>query len=245
MQTDSTEPVQLIENEFHEYLAGLSVPPLEACNVHSWFARISNNPVQLAEYRSHLSADELARAQRFHFESDRAMFIFAHGMLRTLLGIYLRSVPRKLQFEYSEHGKPSLAVPSNTGIQFNLSHTRGAVLVAICRDRHIGADIEEVRADFDLEEIAAKFFTVAEQASLLRLHQKDRAETFFRYWTRKEAVLKARGDGLSFPLDRLDVSQAENSAVLTSSPSRPQYWPILPLKVPAEFAAAIALQPCL
>jgi 4'-phosphopantetheinyl transferase len=245
MQTDTTEPVQLIENEFRESFAGTSVPHLEAGDVHSWFARISNNSVQLAECRSHLSADELARAQRFHFASDRAMFIFAHGMLRSLLGAYLKSTPGELQFEYSEHGKPSLAVPSNTGIHFNLSHTRGAVLVGICRNRHIGADIEQVRADFDLEQIAARFFTVAEQASLLRLDQKDRAETFFRYWTRKEAVLKARGDGLSFPLDRLDVSQAENSAVLTSSPSRPQYWPILPLKVPAEFAAAIALQPCL
>jgi 4'-phosphopantetheinyl transferase len=246
MQTVLTDAFELVEHEFPEFPRRVVVPPLELNAVHSWFAPVSGNPAQLAEYRNLLSRDEVQSAERFRFERDRQTYIFAHGMLRILLGAYSLKYPAELRFEYSAHAKPSLAFPTKTGFEFNLSHTAGAVLVGVCRDRQIGADIELIREDFDLEEIAARFFTGPEQACLHGLPTADRARRFFEYWTRKEAILKARGDGLSFPLTLVDVSRADNSAILLSGPDIDgvRQWTILPVKVPVEYEAAVALRPC-
>jgi 4'-phosphopantetheinyl transferase len=139
-----------------------------------------------------------------------------------------------------------LAFPTKTGLEFNLSHTAGAVLVGVCRDRQIGVDIERIHEDFDLEEIAARFFTGPEQECLQSLPRAAQARRFFQFWTRKEAILKARGDGLSFPLTLVDVSRGENTAVLLAGPDIDgvRQWPILPVRVPVEYEAAIALKPC-
>jgi 4'-phosphopantetheinyl transferase len=117
--------------------------------------------------------------------------------------------------------------------------------VGICLNREIGVDIEKVRNDFEVMGIAAKFFTASEQESLLRLPEPERPQAFFQCWTRKEAVLKARGDGLSFPLDRVEVSVTPDEAIvglqIGLEPVETQRWRVLPLNVPVGYAAAVAL----
>ena len=238
-QVSMTRP-GLQEFEFPEYPGNVSVPTMGQNDVHVWFAYVCSNPLQQAEYKSLLSRDELDRMARFHFERDRDAFVFAHGFLRSLLAGYLQLSPGELRFDYTGYAKPSIS--QITDIQFNLSHTDGAVLLALCRNREIGVDIEKVRSDFELMSIAARFFTRKERESLLHLTEPERAEAFFHCWTRKEAVLKARGDGLSFPLDRVEVSVTPEEAIVgIQTGTEEQRWRVMPLNVRAGYVAAVAL----
>ena len=116
------------------------------------------------------------------------------------------------------------------------------MVVGVCRNREIGVDIEKVRSDFELMSIASRFFTPNECETLRRLPEPERAEAFFHCWTRKEAVLKARGDGLSFPLDRVEVSVTPEEAIVgVQTGSEEQRWRVMPLNVPAGYVAAVAL----
>jgi 4'-phosphopantetheinyl transferase len=237
----SPERLQLQEYEFLEFSNRPIITDLECNDVHVWFARAQGQSSQIAIYKTLLSSDELDRTARFRFERDREAFAFAHGVLRNLLGAYLHVPAMDLRFDYSKHGKPSVFVPANADIQFNLSHTAGAVLIGICRNREIGVDIEKVRNDFELMDIAARFFTLNERETLLCLPEPERPQAFFHCWTRKEAVLKARGDGLSFPLDHVEVSVTPEEAIVGLETSEARRWRILPLNVPAGYAAAMAL----
>ena len=244
LEEASAQSVQLQEFEFPEFPNRPTVPALDGNDVHVWFAPTQGHSPHTVIYKTLLSSDELDRMARFRFEHDRQAFTFAHGVLRNLLGAYLHVPPMDLRFDYSKHGKPSVFLPAGTDIQFNLSHTAGAVLVGICRNREIGVDIEKVRNDFELMDIAARFFTLNERETLLCLPESERPQAFFHCWTRKEAILKARGDGLSFPLDHVEVSVTATEAIVgidTALETVPQRWRILPLNVPAAYAAAVAL----
>jgi 4'-phosphopantetheinyl transferase len=130
-------------------------------------------------------------------------------------------------------------------LQFNLSHTQGAVLLGICRGRAIGVDVERVREDLVPREIAGRFFSLAEQRALMNLPEAEQRHAFFRCWTRKEAFLKARGHGLSFPLAGFDVSIGayETEVELTTRPDpvEARNWQILRASAPAGCAAAAAV----
>jgi 4'-phosphopantetheinyl transferase len=200
-----------------------------------------------AEFVPLLSGEEKARMLRFHFAHDQSAFAFARGMLRTLLGSYLRVSPELVSFQISELGKPSLSGQwVQSSLHFNLSHTAGAVVVALCLDRKIGADIERIRQDFDVEDIAEKFFSPSEQQALRSFAPgQSRVEAFFRCWTRKEAWLKARGSGLSFPLTDFDVSiSAEPREILLVTrpdPDEARRWRILDEGAPSGYASAVAI----
>jgi 4'-phosphopantetheinyl transferase len=175
--------------------------------VHVWRVFLDTTTCRHESLREILSADELARASRFRFEIDQNRFIAARGMLRQILGSYLGIEPYKLQFDYTSYGKPALA--SNEGhvtIRFNLSHSNGFALYGITRGRNIGIDIELVRDDIAAGPIAQRFFSKSEISSLERIHKNKRSGVFFQYWTRKEAFLKAKGEGISFPMEQCDVS---------------------------------------
>ena len=241
---EKKEDLRLLEFDLSEYSGKVLAPPRDVNEVHVWFAQAPGDTRQFAKYRSMLSSDELDRAARFRFEPDRQNFVFAHGVLRTLLSAYLGTAAGDLRFQYSEHGKPSLVSPSSAGLQFNLSHTFGAVLLGVCRNRDIGVDIERVRDDFDWEGVVAQYFSEGERRSLMRLTEPERTECFFQNWTRKEALLKARGDGLSFPLELLDpvaFDDAEGRFEATPVAPDAQCWWILSLNVPMGYAAAMAL----
>lgn len=221
-------------------------PALGQREIHLWHANPRHKKdVEVQEFTALLSPDELDRMARFRFEHDRRDFAFAHGVLRTILGGYLRTEPARLRFCYSEHKKPDLADPES-GLRFNLSHTDGYVLLAVCLGREIGADVEKLRDDFETDELASRFFSVAEGRALRRLPKQHRRRAFFRCWTRKEALLKARGGGLMLPLDNFDVSigERDEEVRLTTRPDAAdaRRWRILNIEVPEGYAAAVAVK---
>jgi 4'-phosphopantetheinyl transferase len=176
--------------------------------VHVWRVSLVQAPAQVQSFRRKLAADEQARAARFHFERDRDHFTIARGVLRTILGRYLNRAPESLSFCYGPHGKPELAGESGgAGIRFNLSHSHGLALYAIARDRELGIDLERIRCDLAVLEIAERFFSREEAARLRAFPGESRYQEFFRCWTGKEAYVKARGEGLSLPLDQRDPSE--------------------------------------
>jgi 4'-phosphopantetheinyl transferase len=156
-----------------------------------------------------LSPDELARAGRYHFERDRDHFSRCRSTLRALLAVYLTIPAGEIRFDYSASGKPHLAAEQNRrALQFNVSHSGNMALIAFGNERHLGVDIERIRADVDTTALAERFFSARERAGLHTLPDHLRVPAFYACWTRKEAFLKATGDGLSFPL--ADFSVATN-----------------------------------
>ena len=215
--------------------------------VHVWRATLDQTASQIQSFRHNLAADELARAERFYFEKDRGHFIVARGVLRAILGSYLKRAPEGLSFCYSSHGKPALAGESGgDAIRFNVSHSHGIALYAVTRGREVGVDLERIRSNLEVEEIAERFFSQREVATLRALPTEEQREAFFRSWTRKEACLKARGEGLSLPLDQIDVSLAPGKpdAVPGTQPdsSEASRWSLQELAPVPGYAAALAVE---
>ena len=215
--------------------------------VHVWRATLDQTPSQIQSFRHNLAADELARAERFHFEKDREHFIVARGVLRAILGRYLNRAPEGLSFCYSVHGKPALAGESGgDAIRFNVSHSHGIALYAVTRGREVGVDLERIRSNLAVAEIAERFFSRREAAMLRTLSTEAQCEAFFRFWTRKEACLKARGEGLSSPLDQIDVLPAPGKpdAVPGAQPdsSEASRWSLQELVPAPGYVAALAVE---
>lgn len=169
---------------------------------HLWRAELSLGADD-ARASGVLSSDEWARAERFRFASDRRRFLAARLLLRQGLGRYLGVEPGSLVFAYGPHGKPSLA--ENCGLKFNLSHCEDAALLAVAADVEVGVDIERLRAFDDAERLAAQFFAEGERSAFLAAPPEKRDAGFLRIWTRKEAYVKALGEGLSLPLRDFDA----------------------------------------
>jgi 4'-phosphopantetheinyl transferase len=146
-----------------------------------------------------LSPDDRDRSARFRFERDRQRFIVTHGVLRELLGRYLRTPPGQIRFVYNAFGKPALSPEFGSRLKFNLSHSADLALIAIAADADIGVDLEYIRAQPDYAEIARYFFSAAEVDRLNRLPSHLHAQAFLSSWTKKEAYVKACGEGLAMP----------------------------------------------
>ena len=183
--------------------------------------------------------------QRFRFEKDRRRYLIGRGGLRTLLGRYLDLAPQDLRFETAAAGKPHLA-SGQRRLQFNLAHSGEYVLIAIADGRAVGIDVEEIRDDFDAGELAAHFFSPGEQRDLEMLTGRARIEAFFECWTRKEAYVKARGEGLSLPLDQFDVSlrPGEPARLIATrpDPAEARRWQLSGLDVADGYKAALAVE---
>lgn len=190
-----------------------------------------------------LSADERRRADRFHFAEDRRRSVIARGWLRRLLGRCLNAHPHGLEFGYGPQGKPALAGPPGGSLSFNLAHSHELVLFALGWNREIGVDVEWVRPMPDAVAIARSHFTPAE-AGLLVSSPAGIEPTFFRFWARKEAVIKAHGTGLSTPLDQFDASsKALADTWWEVGPSSPTLSTCFVRDVPSDegYCAALAL----
>ena len=214
--------------------------------VHVWRATLDQTPSQIQSFLQTLAADERTRAERFYFEKDREHFIVARGVLRAILGGYLNQAPESLSFCYSAHGKPSVAGEFGAdAIRFNMSHSHGIALYAVAHGREVGIDIERVRFDVEVAEIAERFFSRREVEMLRTLSTEDQRQAFFRCWTRKEAYIKARGEGLSLPLDKFDVSLSpgEPAALLSTQPdpSEAARWSLQELTHAPGYVAALAV----
>jgi 4'-phosphopantetheinyl transferase len=141
---------------------------------------------------------------RFHFEQHRQRYAAAHGQLRLILSAYLACSPTQLRFMTGHYGKPALQ--DGGDVCFNLSHAGDQMLVGVVRGRAIGVDIEQIRPDFATTEIATHYFSSAEQDAFQAVPDAQKPLAFFNAWTRKEAFIKAIGEGLSFPLGDFDVT---------------------------------------
>jgi 4'-phosphopantetheinyl transferase len=215
--------------------------------MHVWRARLDVMAAQVEVLAQTLAADERARAQRFHSERDRTHYVVARGLLRAILARYLDEQPGRLEFCYGPYGKPTLAQEhAADALRFNVSHAHGMALYAITRGREIGIDLEHIRADVIGEHIAARFFAPREVGLLQALPAHRRHEAFLTLWTRKEAYVKARGDGLSLDLTRFDVTRAvvEPPARVTSVAERHDLrrWSLRDLAPGPDYVAALAVE---
>ena len=166
-----------------------------------------DEPVKAGSEASVLSTDEIARANRFHFERDRIHFSRCRSALRSLLASYLAIPAAEIAFDYLSSGKTQLAAGQNPReLQFNVSHSANMALIAFGSEHRLGVDIEQIRVDVDTNSLAERFFSLRERAGLQALPDHLRVPGFFACWTRKEAFLKATGDGLSFPLADFSVT---------------------------------------
>jgi 4'-phosphopantetheinyl transferase len=224
-------------------------PPAELSlardEVQVWRARLDPSP-QLADFSAMLAADERARALRYRYQIDRQHFIAARGLLRLLLSRYLGVSPADLSFRYSALGKPSLAGEHNADLRFNVSHSHGLALLAFAQGRELGVDLESVRPEVAGLRIAERYFSTAEVAALRALPESQQTEAFFNCWTRKEAYIKARGEGLSARLDQFDVSLAPGQPALllrteiaTDEPGR---WQMIELEPGKDYKAALVVE---
>ena len=215
-------------------------------DVHVWRADLDLPTWRLQPLVQTLSSDEQVRADRFYFEKDRKYFIAGRGLLRTILGHYLDLEPSQLQFSYSSRGKPTL-VNTNTpeALCFNLSHSNGLALYAVTRSRSIGIDLEHVRPMPDAEKLAKRFFSPHEYAVISTLLPEQKQEAFFNAWTRKEAYLKATGDGLA-GLEQVEVSltPGETAALLSIQGDRQaaSRWSMYQLTPALNYIAALAVE---
>ncbi len=218
--------------------------------VHLWCARLEQPPTRVAQLVQTLAPNERQRAERFYFEPDRQRFIVGRGLLRTILGNYLGLEPGQLQFDYNSHGKPSLAASLSTGREgqlcFNLAHSQGLALYAVTYKREIGVDIEYIRPVPEAEQIVARLFSAQEKAQFLSLPLTHKQKAFFNGWTRKEAYLKARGNGLAHPLTEFDVSLAPGEPArllsLKGSTQAAAAWSIHDLTPAPGYVAALAVK---
>ena len=188
-----------------------SPPPhlsLKANDLHVWRLPFPELTGWVEDAAVILSEDEQSKAERFRFEKDRTQSILSRGALRTLLSRYLGVDPAAVHFKYSPADKPELADPvPHLGhpFSFNLSHSGDFALIAIAGLPVVGIDVESIRPDFATAETAARFFSPLEVRLLFSLPVQDQSAAFFECWSRKEAYIKAVGDGLSIPLDSFDV----------------------------------------
>jgi 4'-phosphopantetheinyl transferase len=176
-------------------------------DIHVWHAAIDREAALIGQLEAALSFEEKARADRFHFVNDRNRFVVARGLLRELLGAYLRQPAGGIEFSYGQHGKPALSGKNLlSGLCFNVSHSSGFAVYAIAKGRNLGIDVEHIRPDSAGDDIAQRYFSAREVSDLRTLPPEARVEGFFNCWTRKEAYLKATGMGLQIPLDSFAVS---------------------------------------
>ncbi len=221
---------------------------LQKGEVHVWRMALEQPPDRIDTLAQSLSRGELARADRFHFERDRRRFIVSHGGLRQILGRYLNLEPKLLQFQAGPYGKPYITPEFfDTELQFNLAHSEELALCAVVRERAVGIDLEYMRPLADMQSLAARYFSAVEYAALIRLPEDQQVSAFFNCWTRKEAYLKATGQGLSGGLNQFQVSlkpdEPPSLLAVDNSPTLAARWSLIALE-PAPLYVAAAVIEC-
>jgi 4'-phosphopantetheinyl transferase len=226
-------------------------PGLAARQVDVWRASLDPPAPVVAALAGTLAGDERARAERYRLERDRRRFTVGRGLLRAILTRYLGGTPDALRFRYGPLGKPALVEESGGGagpgdLTFSVSHSADLALYAVARARRVGVDVERLREDLATGDLARRFFSPAEAAAIASLGPALRTPAFFRCWTRKEAYVKARGEGLSVSLESFDVSlRPDEPAALVASredPREPSRWALVDLPVGPGAVAALAVE---
>ncbi len=228
-----------------------SFPPeylqLRESEAHVWRFYLDLPSDEVSRMDALLPSEELQRADRFRFKTDKDRYIARRGFLRNVLGRYLDIPPAQVNYSYNTFGKPLLANDDGSQkLRFNLAHSSGLALIAVTRGREIGVDIEQIRNDVEIEPLAERLFSESERDNLRSINKRGKLRAFFTCWTRKEAYLKARGEGLSFPLDQFTVSflPGEPPRLLTvkNNPSEVERWTLFHLEPSPGYAAALAVE---
>lgn len=220
---------------------------LTAAEIHIWHATLDISESRLESLSKTISGDEKQRAQRLYFERDRRHFITSRGILRTILGNYLGIGEGQVQFCYAVNGKPTVqSSPCHRTIHFNLSHSNGEALFAFTLSSQIGIDIEKIRYVLDMDQIAGRFFSLQERELFCSLPRAEKEEAFFCCWTRKEAFIKATGEGLARPMDSFTVPfiPGETSMFLHihSNSLNPVQWSLHAFKPKPGYVAALVAE---
>jgi 4'-phosphopantetheinyl transferase len=229
-----------------EWLPCPGAPVLGENEIHVW-ATILNPPANvLANFAATLSPDETERAHRFKFEKHRNRYIAGRGALRAILAQYLDTGAAGLRFGYQENGKPTL-IENYAGIHFNLAHTEDLALVAVTRIGLVGVDVECVRPIKNVDELVARFFSPRESESFQKVSDERKPAAFFNLWTRKEAMLKATGEGITRSLSLVEVSflpgEAARVVAISGDAKAGELWCLKEMMPAKGFAAAVAAQP--
>jgi 4'-phosphopantetheinyl transferase len=211
--------------------------------VHVWAVWLTAPPEVNRAYRRLLSPDETARADRFVFEHLTRSHELSHGALRLLLAHLLKCQPGDIAFRLGPRGKPMLQRDSR--IHFNMAHSGSLALYAITVDCEIGVDVEELRDIPEIEQVASRYFSKPEAAQLLSIGPKPAVrEAFFRCWTRKEAYIKAIGDGLYLPLDQFQVTLQPDAPArfihIGNDPAAAAEWTLQHLDPAPNYLGALA-----
>ncbi len=176
-------------------------------DIHVWAAPLCVDSAVLEHFRTTLSPEEKDRAERFKFEKHRNRFIAGRGALRDVIGHYLNTKPADLRFSYSANGKPGLLInPTPGDFHFNLAHSDDLALIAVTRIGMLGVDVECIRPVKEMDQLVARFFSPRENALFEKLPPDEKPSAFFNLWTRKEALLKATGEGITRSLSLVEVS---------------------------------------
>jgi 4'-phosphopantetheinyl transferase len=221
----------------------LTIFALSDREIHVWCASlVVPASIQDSLYQT-LASSERERTGRFHFVEHRNAYIVGRGVLRSILSRYCGIAAADVEFVYEEKGKPRI---SSQAIQFNVSHSHELALYAVAREPLLGVDVEWVRPMDDQENIAKRFFSAKEYAELMSLNQDQRSDAFFNCWTRKEAYVKAIGDGLSAPLDRFQVSLRPGEQALFVSieghVDRASEWSLFDVRPMEGYVGAVAVR---
>lgn len=231
----------------HETLA--PPPALGSGDVHLWLLSLDQPAWPAQAIGGCLDGPERERAERFHFDEHRRRFIAGRGQLRHLIAGYLQVAASSVRFTYGEQGKPSLdpchaSRVGSPALRFNLSHSEGVALLGVTREAEIGVDVEAVRTMLDAGDVARDNFSSAEVDAWERLPEAMRDDGFFSCWSRKEAIVKAMGGGLSIPLDSfqvtLDPAEPARLLAIDGEPDAPPRWTLWGERVLPGFWGAVA-----
>jgi 4'-phosphopantetheinyl transferase len=220
--------------------------PIGSGEVHLFCISMSQPDDCIQKFSRTLSNHEVRRRDRLHFAKDRDRYIVRHGALREIVGCYLSIPAHDIDIEYTKYGKPVIIENSfGSRLQFNLSSSNDLALIAVTRMNHVGVDIEYISDDFHWRDIALKYFSSGEIEQLFSLPEKLRKRGFFDCWTRKEAYVKARGEGLSYPLDRFEVSMCPGDRAQLlhhyDDPHEAFRWTLQGIDLGNRYAAAFAV----
>lgn len=215
---------------------------------HVWLARVKPAPSMQQQRRYHalLSAAERERYARFHFESDRYVYLLAHALLRTSLSRYAQTPPEQWKFRTNAYGRPEIDAGANTAaLRFNLSHTRDLSACVVSLGCDCGIDVEYQRPLDDLSDLAQQVLSASERAAFNALPPTERQGRFFDYWTLKESYVKARGLGMSLALDQFSFRFSDRQLVgiefapLFDDDPKPWQFAVGPATLEHKLAVAI------
>src|SRR5215475_2370395 len=224
--------------------------PLTPAEIHLWltfYDEITERRLHSA-YRELLNPAEKGREPRFYFERDRRRYLIRRALVRTVLSRYVSIHPKEWVFSTNAYGRPDIvnAQARDACLSFNISHTHSLIVLGVTKRRELGVDVENLRAHEVSIDLADHFFAPQEVAALTAAPPQQQQYRFFEYWTFKEAYIKARGMGLSLPLDKFSFHYPDDHAVelaihpeLADDPARWQFWQFRPT---SEYLVAICAE---